>query len=152
MPSPILARADALMQRRRQNAEVDDVPVLTDAVDFDIPDIDDDVPVLLDIEPIEPLSAIADISLPPEEAPLPELPQLPIEESLLPELIESAAPYQVPDASVPARAFTEEIAREIARRVEQRLSAELPRIIESTVRDFLAEQTTTGGQQADFQD
>ena len=35
MPSPILARADALMLRRRQgeNAALDDVPVLTDAVD-----------------------------------------------------------------------------------------------------------------------
>ena len=33
MPSPILARADALMQRRRQANEFDDVPVLTDAID-----------------------------------------------------------------------------------------------------------------------
>jgi hypothetical protein len=36
----------------------------------------------------------------------------------------------------PARDF----GHELARRVQQRLSAELPRIIESTVRDFLAEQ------------
>jgi hypothetical protein len=34
MPSNILARADALMQRRRQSGgETDDVPVLTDAID-----------------------------------------------------------------------------------------------------------------------
>ena len=32
------------------------------------------------------------------------------------------------------------LAHELARRVEQRIAAELPRIIESTVRDFLAEQ------------
>ena len=38
----IVARADALMQRRRQGAvPLDDVPVLTDAVDHD-----DDLPVL----------------------------------------------------------------------------------------------------------
>ena len=43
MPSPILARADALMQRRRQHTEVDDVPVLTDAIEDE-----DDIPVLID--------------------------------------------------------------------------------------------------------
>ena len=45
MPSPILARADALMHRKRQNdTEFDDLPVLTDAID------EDDIPVLLDAE------------------------------------------------------------------------------------------------------
>jgi hypothetical protein len=151
MPSPILARADALMQRRRQNAEVDDVPVLTDAIDINTPETDDDVPVLFDIDPIAPLSSTVDAFLPVEEAALPELPEILIEEPPLPELIEVATPCPAPDASLPAVVVTEEIAREIARRVEQRLTAELPRIIEATVRDFLAEQTTTGGQQADFQ-
>jgi hypothetical protein len=44
MPSPILARADALMQRRRQGetGPLDDVPVLTDAID----ETDADLPVL----------------------------------------------------------------------------------------------------------
>lgn len=42
MPSPILARADALMQRRRQSTgENDEIPVLTDT-------LDDEIPVLLD--------------------------------------------------------------------------------------------------------
>jgi glycosyltransferase A (GT-A) superfamily protein (DUF2064 family) len=42
MPSPILARADALMQRRHQNnAEQNDLPILTDAIDED-----DDLPVI----------------------------------------------------------------------------------------------------------
>ena len=48
MPSPILARADALMQRRRSatlDAD-DDVPVLTDSIQEE-----DDFPVLLDIDP-----------------------------------------------------------------------------------------------------
>lgn len=45
MPSPILARADALMQRRRQGetGPLDDVPVLTDTVESE-----DAPPVLLD--------------------------------------------------------------------------------------------------------
>jgi hypothetical protein len=47
MSSNILARADALMQRRRQSGgDADDVPVLTDAIDPD-----SDIPVLLDAEP-----------------------------------------------------------------------------------------------------
>ena len=150
MPSPILARADALMQRRRQNAEIDDVPVLTDAIDINAAETEDDVPVLFDIEPIAPLSTNADAFL-PIEAPLPELPEILIEEPPLPELNELVAADPAPDASLAAVVITEEIAREIARRVEQRLTAELPRIIEATVRDFLAEQATTDGQQADFQ-
>lgn len=42
MPSPIIARADALMHRKRQsNGELDDAPVLTDVVDED-----DGIPLL----------------------------------------------------------------------------------------------------------
>ena len=104
MPSPILARADALMQRRRQpDAEADDVPILTDA-------IDDDIPLLVD-----------------EEAPPAPVP---------PPIAETAAPAEV----APDPELIEQLARELACRVEQRLVAELPRLIESTVRDFLAEQ------------
>lgn len=96
MPSPILARADALMQRRRQpDAETDDVPILTDA-------IDDGIPLLVDEEPAAESPPIAAASTDPE--------------------------------------LLEQLARELACRVEQRLIAELPRLIESTVRDFLAEQ------------
>lgn len=111
MPSPILARADALMQRRHsQSAEFDDIPVLTDTIDEV-----DDFPVLLDIdaeptiyaEETEPVFEIAEaVALPPAL-----------------------------DAGV-----RDILAHELARRLEQRIAAELPRIIESTVRDFLAEQ------------
>ena len=104
MPSPILARADALMQRRRQpEAEADDVPILTDA-------IDDYIPLLVDEEtpPAPVLPPIAEATAPAEATADPEL--------------------------------IEQLARELACRVEQRLVAELPRLIESTVRDFLAEQ------------
>ena|SRR6185369_11394186 len=120
MPSPILARADALMQRRRQNnADADDIPVLTDTVE---PlESDDDVPVLLDVEPFfapaEPEPAVAEIEEPAPAVPL------------------AAAHEPAFDA-----ALRDIIAHELARRVEQRITAELPRIIETTVRDFLAEQ------------
>lgn len=45
-PSPVLARADALMQRRRQNAagDFEDVPLLTDVVTPD-----DDIPVVSEL-------------------------------------------------------------------------------------------------------
>ena len=114
MPSPILARADALMQRRRSttlNAD-DDVPVLTDSIQEE-----EDFPVLLDIEaPPEVFEPIA------ETAPIIEVVEEPTTHPLL-------------DAGM-----RDILAHELARRVEQRLAAELPRIIESTVRDFLAEQ------------
>jgi hypothetical protein len=119
MASPILARADALMQRRRQNGnEMDDVPILTDAVDMIAAEPDDDIPVLLDIEPFAPLSE-AD----------------PIAEEALP----ASAPALAAEPAFNA-ALRDILAHELSRRVEQRLMAELPRIIESTVRDFLAEQ------------
>ena len=114
MPSPILARADALMQRRRSTTlDADDVvPVLTDAIEEE-----DDFPVLLDIEtPPEVFEPIAEI------APIVEIVEEPTSHPLL-------------DAGL-----RDILAHELARRVEQRLAAELPRIIESTVRDFLAEQ------------
>lgn len=145
MPSPILARADALMQRRRSNAEIDDVPVLTDAVD--LADSDDDIPVLLDVEAIAPL-------LPLDEAPAPDITPIatmefpgfegapPAEPDLAagePPATEQAAPID----SALARA---DIAHEIARRVELRLAAELPNIVAAAVRDYLAEQHEPPGE------
>ncbi len=114
MPSPILARADALMQRRRSTTldADDDVPVLTDAIEEE-----DDFPVLLDIEtPPEVFEPIAEIA------------------SIV-EIVEEPTSHPLLDAGL-----RDILAHELARRVEQRLAAELPRIIESTVRDFLAEQ------------
>ncbi len=114
MPSPILARADALMQRRRSTTldADDDVPVLTDAIEEE-----DDFPVLLDIEtPPEVFEPIAEIA------------------SIV-EIVEEPTSHPLLDAGI-----RDILAHELARRVEQRLAAELPRIIESTVRDFLAEQ------------
>ena len=120
--SPILARADALMQRRRQHGgEIDDVPVLTDAVDLNAPELDDDVPILLDVEHFAPLAE----------------PESVIEKPDAPPVADSIAE---PPAPAFDAALRDIIAHELARRVEQRIAAELPRIIESTVRDYLTEQ------------
>lgn len=95
MPSPILARADALMQRRRQGetGPLDDLPVLTDTVEHD-----DSAPVLH-------------------------------ERVALPGNKPAAAPDPLEDAT-----------RELSNRVRQRLLAELPELVETTVREFLAER------------
>jgi hypothetical protein len=118
LPSPILARADALMQRKRQSGgEFDDLPILTDAIS------DDDIPLLVDAEPL----AVIDETEP--------------EAFVAPESF--AAGTETPVTQLAATgdsALREQLVRELARRVEQRLSAELPRLIESTVCDFLAEQ------------
>ena len=123
MPSPILARADALMHRKRQNdTEFDDLPVLTDAID------EDDIPVLLDAEVSMSTGAPAmkdTLLAPPAEA---------IAEPDI-EMLEPTPPAPLIDPTL-----RDQLIHELARRVEQRLSAELPHIIASTVRDFLAEQ------------
>lgn len=123
MPSPILARADALMHRKRQSDnELDDLPVLTDAID------EDDIPILLDAEP----SVTTEI-------PAIEEPALTVvtEADIEPE-VEALAPATSTPIIDPA--LRDQLIRDLAHRVEQRLCAELPGIIESTVRDFLAEQ------------
>lgn len=123
MPSPILARADALMQRRRQNLDdPDDVPILTDAVDGD-----EDIPVLLDAEP-------SGHDLPNVTESPPETRQ---EETAKPGTL-PAADGQI-DAT-PRSANIELIAREVSRRIELQLQASLPGLIASTLADYLAEQ------------
>ncbi len=130
MPSPILARADALMQRRRQSpGESDDIPLLTDAIALP----DDDIPVLTDFAT-------------PSEAPLPEpLPLTETPDSLdAPTATLSELPASPP--SSPMSVLPEQLLTELARRVELRLTAELPRLIESTLRDLLAEKAMIDAQ------
>ena len=119
MPSPIIARADALMHRRRQtDSELDDVPVLTDSVDeFD------DIPVLTEVEPMPEMEAV------PE----------PVEVAVEPV---AATPLKItPEASPTIDAgLRDELIRELTGRIEDRIKAALPEIISSTVKDFLAEQ------------
>lgn len=124
MPSPIIALADALMQKRRQNlAGADEVPVLIDALD------DEDIPILLLVDTPAPAAEPAESADTPNQLddatpPTPEA---------APEVI--AAP--APDADL-----DEHLVRELSRRIEARLSAELPAIIAATVRDFLAEHNS----------
>lgn len=125
MPSPIIARADALMQRRRQTlAGADEVPVLVDALD------DDDIPILLQVD------------APAEPAPLP--PAFAATPAAAPSAAEQALPAfeSAPEPDTDA-AEQEYIVRELTRRIEARLSAELPGIIAATIRDFLAEHNPT---------
>lgn len=106
------------MHRRRQSDhEFDDIPVLTDSVDeFD------DIPVLTEVEPTPEAEAIPD----------------PLELDIEPV---AAEPRHTPlDAPSIDPVLRDELARELASRIEERIKAALPEIISSTLRDFLADQ------------
>ncbi|MFZ2972805.1 MAG: hypothetical protein WA049_09205 [Ferribacterium limneticum] len=119
MPSPIIARADALMHRRRQtDSEFDDVPVLTDSVDeFD------DIPVLTEVEPMPEMEAVPEAV----EIDVDAVADTPLQ--IAPETPSSIDP-----------GLRDELIRELTGRIEDRIKAALPEIISSTIRDFLAEQ------------
>lgn len=130
MPSPILARADALMHRQRQNdGAPDEIPLLTDAFDGD------DIPVLLDID-----EALAEQEAAPSEPPaaLPLDPVAP-EIAAMPAAAETEAITPPPVAAIETEA-TDALLRELTERLQRRLVAELPRLIEATLRDYLAER------------
>jgi hypothetical protein len=117
--SPIIARADALMQRRRQgDNEFDDIPVLTDSIDQN-----DDIPVLTEIEPVSQI----------EESP--ELIEISIEPPA--DISQPAAPDAPSSADSELR---DELIHELTCRIEDRIKAVLPEIISSTIREFLIEQ------------
>lgn len=133
MPSPIIARADALMQRRRQsNTGPDEVPILTDALD------DDDVPILLEVDAPVP-TPLAPASPEPAEPPGEEAAEP------APRLDTPPTPPNAEAALGASQASPqyEALVRELARRIEERLASELPRIIEATVRDYLAHREMT---------
>lgn len=111
------------MHRRRQaDSEFDDVPVLTDSVDeFD------DIPVLTEVEPLPEPEIISE----PFEA----FEELATEHATEPTCL--AAP-ETP--STPDPILRDELVRELAGRIEERIKAALPEIISSTLRDFLADQ------------
>lgn len=104
----VVARADALMQRRRaQNGELDDLPVLTEAV----PTLDeDDFPVLTAIEPE------------PEVNPEPAQPAVP-----------KPAP---PAAAMDPQAF-EKLAQELTKTITARLNAEIPHLVHIALQETL---------------
>jgi hypothetical protein len=123
VPSPIIARADALMHRRRQSdSELDDIPVLTDSIDpFD------DIPVLTDIEPM------------PEDEDLPET-TIAISEPAVEELADELAEALQDEQLADDQTERERLIEELAGRIEARIKVVLPEIISSTIREFLAEQ------------
>jgi len=153
VPNPIIARADALMQRRRQNgSEADDVPVLTDAVD------DEDIPVLfnVDLPHFEATHPTLDEPLPTLEISFDEPAAVAVEATAEPvsppeevapvfeayPLAEPAELEPAPATASPATdvALREALIREVAQRIERRLAAELPQLIAATLAEILAEQ------------
>ncbi|MBS1144656.1 MAG: hypothetical protein H6R14_2062 [Proteobacteria bacterium] len=118
MTSPIIARADALMHRRRQNEnDIDDIPVLTDSVDQM-----DDIPVLIEVETPPEMETPGD----PEEA---------VEEP-----VSDYAEEEVPEDDADDHAeLREQIIRDLTSRIEERIKAALPEILSSTIREYLAE-------------
>lgn len=121
MPSPILARADALMQRRRQNTpESEEIPVLTDAID------DDDIPVLLQLDEEPPQASAESESISPVS------------------VMERVDQEQTPPGIDRNPVQLETLVSELVSRIERRLVAELPGMIESAVRDLLNEQQNPG--------
>lgn len=108
------------MHRRRQtDSEFDDVPVLTDSVDeFD------DIPVLTEVEPL----------------PEPEIISEPLEELATEHVTDLTCPAAPETPSTLDPTLRDELVRELAGRIEERIKAALPEIISSTLRDFLADQ------------
>jgi hypothetical protein len=127
MPSPILARADALMQRRHlSNNDPEEVPVLTDAID-----VDDDIPVLLDVAATPGSQTLPDDKAPDETTVYLETQKAPAR----PVVAHEPAPHPAIDP-----AWRDALVDELSCRIEQRLLLEIPKIIESTVQELLAEQ------------
>lgn len=128
MPSPIIARADALMHRRRQtDSEFEDIPVLTDSVDeFD------DIPVLTEVAPMPEPEFLPEPLESPETFEVPEVVAEPVADTTF------LASPETPTTLDPI--LRDELVRELAGRIEERIKAALPEIISSTVRDFLADQ------------
>jgi hypothetical protein len=129
--SPIIARADALMQRSRRTAGDDDeIPLLTDAVDED----EDGLPVLIDVA-ADDLASIAAASAPTVEPRPPVVPAAPF----------AGPPASTPDAPAPGArptldpVFRDLLAGEVAARVERRIGELLPGIINETVCQVLTE-------------
>jgi len=134
MSSPILARADALMQRRRQNSpEPDDVPLLTDAISPE-----DEIPLLVDVEtPAPQVETALAVEVEADVEALAE-PTAEVETAAPAEPTPQPAPEPAPGLALEGE-ILDIIAHELARRVQERLAAELPTIVESTIREFLAE-------------
>ena len=135
MTSPIIARADALMQRnRRPPGDDEDIPLLTDAIDEE----DDGLPLLIEVIGEEPPAVTP---VPP--CPAPAEGMFPTQAALaspFPETIAGPLPAGVATSASQPQARTELdpvfrdlLAGEVAARVEKRISELLPGIVADTV-------------------
>jgi hypothetical protein len=131
MTSPIIARADALMQRSRRPAGDDDeIPLLTDAIDEE----EGGLPLLIDVATDDGVTDPAVISPAPGSSPLAAHP---------------VADPGHPGTKAPAEAaehhptldpvFRDLLAGEVAARVEKRIGELLPGIVSETVCQVLTE-------------
>lgn len=131
MPSPILARADALINRKWQSHGVshEEIPLLTEVVD--------DIPVLTDIAEVPPApSTLPDSS----EAIANTAPRVtPALQHAGKSMAEAAETLAGNPVALTREQF-EQMALVLGERIAQRLHAELPEIIASALRDLLAEQ------------
>ena len=128
MTSPIIARADALMQRSRRPAGDDDeIPLLTDAID----DEEDELPLLIDAATDEDgASQLAARTQIPESSPPAEPPE---------QLASTTdAPVSDPLPTLDP-VFRDLLAGEVAARVEKRIGELLPGIVNETVCEVLTE-------------
>jgi hypothetical protein len=135
MDETILARADALMQRRRTTpGETDEVPVLTAVA---VPC--DDFPVLTEAVPAH-AGAATGVAPTPDARPasIPATPPQP-PDSQLPEPTVIVAPVAAADPALLLTSLTDELAR----RVEARLATEVPRLITATLHELLSERGIT---------
>lgn len=103
----VVARADALMQRRRAQVELDDLPVLTDAV----PMLDDD-----DFPVLTAVAAETNTPAPTQASP--------------------PTPSVLPSVSIGTQAF-EELAQELTKTITARLNAELPHLVHIALQETL---------------
>jgi hypothetical protein len=128
MDETILARADALMQRRRTTpGETDEVPVLTAVVVSG-----DDFPVLTEAVPANTGAVVGFAPEPEAGSATPS--QLP--DSQIPEASVIVGPVTAADPALLLTSLTDELAR----RVEARLAAEVPRLITATLHELLSER------------
>lgn len=131
MTSPIIARADALMQRNRRPAGDDeDIPLLTDAIDEE----EDGLPVLIDVAADD----VEDAPAAPLSTPAPSPPATPHEYVASPALAEARVAEPEPRPAIDP-VFRDLLAGEVAARVERRIGELLPAIVNETVCEVLTE-------------
>jgi hypothetical protein len=126
MPSPILARADALMQRRvsghaPEHDAAEDFPILTDALDEE-----EEIPILLQVEAVTETA----LEVAPQAAPAPPA-----------DTVGAADKTACPSADLPAdlaHALESHLQASLQAHLQAHLQAALPGLIEQAVAEVMA--------------